>query len=232
MAITKTEGLASIEQLVAWMQTNLVPNFFQSVEIDSEDNTLIVCTGVGGQKLLGIQMQSESLFNPINCILYKSDGTSETISQPVSTIFYAVFRYAAVCSHGALIAFSRYNDNTSSANSSSHILITKNNLDKTAVVVTSGKYGDGVKGHDIKTTNLYPMAEGDSTVISTLTFTPRTMEQAQFVQFATNPVYNAISYTPDAYYMQCGNFYSEVFNTITSGGVDYMTNGYWAIKDE
>lgn len=231
MAIVKTEGLVSQAQLVAWMQENLVPNFFQSVEVDSENNLLIVCTGVGGQKLLGIKIRSESSFYPENFILYKSDGTEVTLS-PSSTSYTPQFRYAAICKNGAIIAFSRYNDNNSTANSSAHLLITKNNLDKTAVIATGTGYSSNVTGADYKARNLYTIAEDDNHVLTTLSFTLRQMQQAQFVQFETCPESGVISFTPNAYYMQSCDFYATTFTTVTVDGVDYMTNGYWAIKDE
>lgn len=229
MAIRKTESMSNMSQFVTWLQENLVPNFFQSVEVDSEDNTLIVCTGVGGQKLLGIKMHSTSAFYPDSCILYKSDGTATTVAQATST--NTVFRYAAVCNNGALIRFDRYANNTDS-NNPCIILISKTNLDKTAVVVTATFSSSGYTAGVYMSDSLRIIAEGDAPTMYYLTFSLRRMQQAQFIQFATCPESGVVSFTPNAFYMQSCSFYTSVFDTVTVDGVDYMTNGYWAIKDE
>jgi hypothetical protein len=58
------------------------------------------------------------------------------------------------------------------------------------------------------------------------------MEQLQLAPFATNMETNGISYTPDAYMILTGSYTDAMFATIMADGVTYMTNGYWAIKDE
>jgi hypothetical protein len=231
MAIVRNDSIGTWSALIAWMQDNLVPKFFQSVEEDSQDNTIVVCTGVGGQKLFGLKKGAD--FYPSSCIYYKSDGTSEEIDYPGGTGTQAtIFRWAAVCKNGALIKWAKAESNTSSSNSTIMILVTKNNNGKTAIVTTHSIQSSGTNAGAYMTTSVYALAEGDNPNLVPLTFTGRVMEQTQKVQFATNAASNEISYTPDAYYLQCGNIYDIPYNRFTDDGVTYLTNGYWAVRDE
>ena len=228
MAIVKNDSLSSWAQFISWMQDNLVPNFFQSVAVDSEDSTLLVCTGVGGQKILGIVMAEG--FYPSKYIIYRSDGTIVEETCATSSV---VFQYVAVCANGAMIRFSRYADNISSSNGMTAFLITKNNHEKTAVIATHYTSQSSDQYASLKfTTNVRCFAEDDNPNIVPLSFHSRVMEQTQKVQFATNAASNEVSYTPDAFYLQCGNIYDIPYNRFTDDGVTYLTNGYWAVRDE
>lgn len=230
MAIVRNDSIGTWSELIAWMQDNLVPKFFQSVEEDSQDNTVIVCTGVGGQKLFGLKKGGG--FYPTDCIYYKSDGTSEEIDYPGGTGTSATnFQWAAVCKNGALIKWARAESHSSSSNSTIEIVVTKNNNGKTAIITTKASSSTSTAGAYL-TTGVLAFAEGDNPNLIPLTFTGRVMEQTQKVQFATNAASNEVSYTPDAFYLQCGNIYDTPYNRFTDDGVTYLTNGYWAVRDE
>lgn len=226
MAITRTDSLQDWAAIITWMQANLVPNFLQSVSVDQTDNTLLNCTGVGGQLLL--QMKMGGTKNMQAAYLCFNNGTNIAIEPSTTT---ETFRWAAKCKNGALMRFStKFETNTSTASWVFYVLFTKNQLGKSAVVVSKPINGTPI---DSMTAQIAIVAEGDNPVESRLTFSIRNMNQAQLIPFATNAEYNAVSYTPDAYYIQCGNFYDLPYTTfVDANNVTYITNGCWAVKDE
>jgi hypothetical protein len=224
MAISKVDSLASWAEIIAWMQSNLVPDFLQSVSVDETDNTLLNCVGIGGQLLL--QMKMSGTKNLAACYICYSDDSNTSIA-PTQT--GNTFRWAAVCSNGALMRFSyKGGDNVTSGSYTFALLFTKNNLNKSTVVVTSPANAapkDDMKG------GVYVAAEGDNPGTVRLTFTPRQMDQTQLIEFASTPVQNVVSYTPNAFYIQCGNYYDNQYTNFISNSATYITNGCWAIKD-
>lgn len=106
-------------------------------------------------------------------------------------------------------------------------IITKTNNDVTAVIV--GSYSNHATA---MTSNIYAAAWGDAEdSTKKLTFTPVSQNQTQFVSFTTYAKPDTISYTPNAFYMPVGEYYSLNYGKFTAGGETYITNGYWAIKD-
>lgn len=227
MAITRTDSLQSWADIITWMQANIVPDFLQSVEVDQTDNTLLVCTGVGGQKLFGIKMDT-GIKAGKPYYIYHSDQTETEITWSTA---YPTFRWAAVCKNGAIMRFSTTSSsNTESSNTSLIVLFTKNNLGRSVVITTSPSSNNAMKQ---MSSNVYVEAEGDNPTDAPLTFGMRLMEQTQLIPFATNPVSNVVSYTPNAYYVQCGNFYDIGYTTfVDANNVTYLTTGCWAVKDE
>jgi hypothetical protein len=226
MAITRTDSLQSWNDIIEWMQANLVPNFLLMVQVDPEDSTLINCYGLGGQKLFGITMTSGTTMKPIH--IYHSDGTETEITWSGNS---PSFRWAAVCKNGAIMRFSNSSSsNTTSSNTSLIVIFTKNNLGRSTVITTKPTSNSA---QSQMYTNVYVEAEGDNPTDAPLTFGMRLMEQTQLIPFATNPVSNVVSYTPDAYYVQCGNFYDIGYTTfVDANNVTYLTTGCWAVKDE
>lgn len=226
MAITRTDSLQDWAAIIAWMQANLVPDFLQSVAVDQTDNTLLNCTGIGGQLLLQLKMGGSKALAAAYICHSDSSVTDLAPTQTGNT-----FRWAAACKNGAMMRFSYKNDGQSVSGSYTFaLLFTKNNLGKSAVVVTKPANETPVQS---MTSGVYVAAEGDNPTDVKLSFSCRNMEQTQLIPFVSNAVTNEISYTPDAFYVQCGNFYDLPYTTfVDANNVTYITNGCWAVKDE
>lgn len=108
-----------------------------------------------------------------------------------------------------------------------HILISKTNNNKVAFVFSSNDTAAG----DSNFKNFYSVAWGDSASISSRTMTPNDSTQTQLVPFLTTADVGDASYTPKAFFLLYGQFYSMGYGKLNIENVTYLTNGYWAIKD-
>ena len=125
------------------------------------------------------------------------------------------------CSGGIMIIFGSGNTN------SGGIIITKNNNGKTAIVI-----GASSSVSAACTTGVNSAAWGDATdATKTISFSSASQNQTQFVPFTTYAVADATSYTPKAYYLPTTQYASIGYGKISDGVNNYITNGYWAIKD-
>lgn len=106
-------------------------------------------------------------------------------------------------------------------------ILTKTNNDVTAVIV-----GSSSNRVNAMTNGICAAAWGDAEdATKTRTFTPSAENQTQFVSFTTYAKPDTVSYTPKAFYLPDGQYYSLEYGKIIVNGDTYITNGYWAIKD-
>lgn len=208
MAITK-ESINSqdISVLAAWMLTHLVPDYFAAVTL--EDST-ITCTDADGNTLLTISGTSTIVLNA-----YKSASNVFTVSRAG----VGACDYCTACANGAFIVWRQA---TAGNPMQQALLITKTNNDKTALVFSGAANYAG---------NVYCVAWGDAMPNNVRAYTPLTANQTQLVPFCTDTALGDVSYTPNAFYMPIGQYFTAGFGALTIDGVTYMTNGYWAIKD-
>lgn len=209
MAISKDYlNTSDLNTLATWMRTYLVPDFFAAVTF--ADST-ITCTDVDGNVLLTISGAS-----PIILTAYKSASNSYTSSRQG----VAVCDYCAACANGALIVWRQA---TSGNTMQQVLLITKTNNDKTALILA---------GANSYTANINCIAWGDAMPNNFRAYTALTANQTQLVPFCTDAALGDVSYTPNAFYIPVGQHFNMGIGKLTMDGVTYLTNGFWAIKDE
>jgi len=213
MAITKDYlNTNDVNVFAAWMQANLVPDYFAAVTVE---NAAVTCTDADGNTLLTISWGTTGGGNLVLTFnAYKSGSYATTFSRGS----ISVCQYCASCANGALVVWKATNgDNMQQA-----LLITKTNNGKTALIFA---------GENLYSTTLC-IAWGDVAPDSTYSFTPLTANQTQLVPFCTDAALSTPSYTPDAFYIPVGQYYSMGIGKLALDGTTYLTNGYWAIKDE
>jgi hypothetical protein len=124
-----------------------------------------------------------------------------------------------MCANGALIR-------CGASSTQSDFIITKTNNNKTAFVYFQGNVTQLTRN------NFRVVAWGDTTPDTTRSYTATEANQTQFVPFCTDAALGDVSYTPNAFYIPVGQHFNMGIGKLTMDGVDYLTNGYWAIKDE
>ena len=154
--------------------------------------------------------------------LRKSTSTFEDITaSQYDSPNYSGDTIVAKCSGGLMIT-------RSVSNGFAHIIFTKTNNNELAIicVVKNGSSTSYVYK------DIHSVAYGDATDASKLiSFTPTSQNQTQFVPFTTYAVADTTSYTPNAYYLPTTQYAFIGYGKISDGVNNYITNGYWAIKD-
>lgn len=222
MAITRAQ-VANISEIAAWMQENAVPNIFKSVAYadgvltatDADDNTVLEInggTGAGNSAFFRAYRASGNYIGyRLNMIPNPGTPTIEIIGCDNGFMFSC----GVVSSTGYGRFFSA--------------LFTKTNNDKVAVIFSAENQNTAIAA---LTESLNHVAFGDSATISTTTtFTPESAQQTVLTPFATNADVGDVSYTPNAYYMPMHSNYTSGVGKFYLGMDHYITNGYWAIKD-
>ena len=211
MAITK-EFLNTNDQSVvaAWMQENLVPKYFASVDVNGN---IITCQDEDGNLLLKI----DGVSNAVAITAYQ-DSSVSAVTQTTSVQGCDT---AALCENGALIMW-----RNSSKTPQMFMLITKTNNEKTAMVAC-GSINNNTHVYE----NTHRTAYGDVNPVTNQTVYYISSNQTQLVPFCTDASINTVSYTPNAFYMPIGQYITMGFGTIAMDNHIYLTNGYWAILD-
>jgi hypothetical protein len=81
-------------------------------------------------------------------------------------------------------------------------------------------------------TSYKAIAYNDVDPLSANSFSPNTKNQTVIAPFATNNDGSKASFTPNAGMILFGQYYSSGYGSLNMGGTTWLTNGYWAIKDE
>lgn len=195
------------ENVASWLNAN-ASDFFASVTMD-------------GYALVARDTQNNVVLNwdSSQVTIYKSTAVSDSLT--VDTSMNGKYTIAK-CSGGILII---------SGTSNTHhlnFIITKTNNDVTAVIA-----GGNYNLVTALTQSIIAAAWGDAEdATKTRTFTPSAQNQTQFVSFTTYAKPDTTSYTPNAFYLPDGQYYSLEYGKIIVNGKIYITNGYWAILDE
>ena len=192
----------SYQDIAAAMYGTLVPDYFSSVTFDGQTQE-INCLDDDGNLAMKITAEGAVI-----CYTSQRDYVN------AFSIAGADLAYAYVCSFGVMLQFGLNYGNPGC------ILFSKTNQGKTAIVCCNNLY-----------TTIYRVAYGDVAQTNTLTFTPVTGNQTQLVPFCTDSQMNAVSYTPNAFYIPYGQYYTMGYGAIKIDNQTYLTNGYWAIKD-
>lgn len=144
---------------------------------------------------------------------------SNATTSASATYYYNVSQtigYGYKCANGVLLSV------TASGGKSAYILIAKTNNNKVAFVFSNAWNANTV---------FYCVAWGDADV-STFTVTTKASGQTLMCPFCTNANMGETSYTPNAFWLPFGQYYNIGYGTLTMNGVNYLTNGYWCIKDD
>lgn len=222
MAITRAQ-VASVEALATWMQENAVPNIFKSVTYadsvltatDADDNVVFELNGGTGAGSSGFFRAYRAANNSIGFALNLF---------PVTTMIDIIG-----CDNGFI--FEAHVRNSTGAERLFACLISKTNNNEPAIVFPSTPPSTSSSPQQY-TTALNHVAFGDSATMSTTTtFAPEAAQQTVLTPFATNADTGDVSYAPNAYYMPMHSNYPSGLGKFYLGMDHYITNGYWAIKD-
>lgn len=205
MAISKTYVNNDFSILAQVLQSS---GIFESVEYDdSNDRYLITCKISGGKTFLTFQRPTSGNYYTI--IVYVNETDSVTL---ISSYSYGIVD-AYTCGGGILMG-GEYDA----------FIVTKTNNNVPCVV-----YNDTTTGKTSKT-----VAWGDQVPAQQFEYYPYKRDQSQIVPFSSNPPIGIASYTPDAGYMPITQFStdSRSFGRIYDGSDEYITDGFWAVRDK
>lgn len=203
----------------SYLRTILVPTFFASYTSssnedsykDSNSNTLFT---------VDLSSSSSSYANVFgayksNSVYYKTDWTSGTGRTSVVSKVIS-------CDGGVLIIGDGIG-----------VIITRTNNNGICIILRDN-YKNGTTGQEYKYQGVRCFSWGDITAEEkSLTFSPTIFSQTQLIPFCTYCQYDTNNYTPDAFWIPFGEFYSVTSGKFTGpNGVEYVTNGYWAIRDQ
>ena len=219
MSITQTYLNVSISELKTFLGT-LVPDYFASVEYTDNNNTGITCKDSDSNTIFTVAVDNGNW-------TYTAYADSENCVSKTSS--YAKPVYGYVCNNGAMIvcAVNAISDATGIRGS---VVISKTNNDKTGFVIAAGSsasvldlysnFVTGVWGDVIPLTSSYNYGLGVTN-----------QNQTQMVPFVTHCALGEKSYFPNAFFIPVAQT-RTVFGELVADGVSYVTNSYWAIKDE
>ena len=219
MSITQTYLNTSISELKTFLGT-LVPKYFASVVYT--DNTSVTCKDSDRNTIFTVAVDNGSW-------TYTAYADSENFVSKTSS--YAKPVYGYVCNNGAMILGAGNASAISDAtNLCFSVVISKTNNNKTGFVIAASSsasvsdlysnFVTGVWGDVIPLTSRYTYSSG---------VTNHT--QTQMFPFVTHCALGEKSYFPNAFFIPVAQT-RAVFGELVADGVSYVTNGYWAIKDE
>lgn len=213
MAIVRAQ-VSGAANLAAWLNTNATA-FFNGV---SQESGMQVwsATDKDGNKVFR--------FSANDFTAYRTDGANG-IAANTGSMFGTTD--IIMCDNGIILG-TAYNYNISRKFG---ILITKTNNGKIACIFSYG--GTATTDSNYCYCQIQHVALGDSTSLATTTtFTPEAGQQTVLCTFATNVNVGSVSYTPNAFYMPMCQNYNMGLGKFSLGFDTYISNGYWAIKDE
>ena len=219
MSITQTYLNLSIAELKTFLET-LVPDYFASVEYTDNNNTGITCKDSNGNTIFTVAVDNGSW-------TYTAYADSENYVSKTSS--YAKPVYGYVCNNGAMIvcAVNAISDATGIRGS---VVISKTNNNKTGFIISGASSASTIDLYS----NFVTGAWGDVTPLtSNYSYSSgvTNQTQTQMFPFVTHCALGEKSYFPNAFFIPVAQT-RTVFGELVADGVSYVTNGYWAIKDE
>ena len=219
MSITQTYLNLSIAELKTFLET-LVPNYFASVEYTDNNNTGITCKDSNGNTIFTVAVDNGSW-------TYTAYADSENCVSKTSN--YAKPIYGYVCNNGAMIlgAGNAISDATGIRGS---VVISKTNNNKTGFIISGASSASTIDLYS----NFVTGAWGDVTPLtSNYSYSSGVTNhtQTQMFPFVTHCALGEKSYFPNAFFIPVAQT-RTVFGELVADGISYVTNGYWAIKDE
>lgn len=219
MSITQTYLNTSISELKTFLGT-LVPNYFASVEYTDNTNTGVTCKDSDGNTIFTVAVDNGSW-------TYTAYADSQNFVSKTSS--YAKPVYGYVCNNGAMIVCAN-NTISDATGIRGSVVVSKTNNNKTGFIISGAlsssasdlynNFVTGVWGDVTPLTSTYSYSSG---------VTNHT--QTQMFPFVTHCALGEKSYFPNAFFIPVAQT-RVVFGELVADGVSYVTNGYWAIKDE
>lgn len=212
------------------------PKYFSSVELDTslgtERHSLLL--KANGDTVVG--MGNDPNWNLVMCWVSLPSG--ETFTSQALNGGYDCNPTIYICSNAILIAID-HSQQTSPPSKGGWMIFTKNERNKT-VLITSSNYLDGSQGNTPPFTSGVKCFGYDDDISvhgrTTVSFTQRVTNQLKLVPFTTCPPDGVTSYTPNVFYIADRNCVladnGVDWYQCELGGYNYLTNGYWAIKDD
>lgn len=223
MAITSTYINNDMTVLTTFLQ-QMVPEYFASVAY-SEASNAITIKDADDNIIFVIRYLSYPIGYELTAYCKNGGSFTSTCATSTSAKVGNIQR-AYLCNNGALIGITHGGGAAYGA-----ILIAKTNNNETAFVftyATSGNWGNLTSFSK----SACAVAFSDDEPIPSFSFYSNNRSQTLLVPFFTNPEIGKVSWTPNAGFLEAGQYYSMGYGTLTLDGVNYLTNGYWAIKDE
>lgn len=203
MAISKVYINGDLTALQAFLSAS---GLFDSVTLDG---TTVICKDADDNTLVTFNKPSGTA----TVTIYASAAVSQAVTHDSSP-----FQYGYSCANGILLASA-----VTSSNYTMYILITKTNNNKVVTVANSSR------GY---ASSFYAIAWGDVAPLSSMSFARNTKNQTCITPFISDADMDAVSYTPNAGYMTAFQNSGMGYGKFTFDGAIWLTNGYWAIKDE
>lgn len=216
-------------QAVAYMRSTLVPTYFASVTYDSSYGSQFKDSD--GNVLL---RESGNRASSTNWYIYKSTSSYVYLNYGSANQQDQTYITKIISCDGGVLIHMTGDDRVTP---SGGLIITRGNDGKTVII---GNTNYTARGDTSGTSQIYRYTKvnmikwGDITASNVqLTFNAQRINQTQLVPFTTYCNAQTTSYTPDAFWMPFGEFYEvNSGKFLGPNGVEYVTNGYWAIRDQ
>lgn len=200
--------------VLTFLQEYAVPVYFDKVEADAETATTINCY-VGDTVLLQFALNSN---NGTLCYINTATGLQKTIV-PASNSLTIV--YAHKSANGLAFTWGL----AATVSSLPSLIITKDSDENTAIVTASKTGNLSALNQSVAAVTANDMAILAQALSSRLTATVTTV-----VPFVCGCGAGECRYTPNAVYFPTAQ-YTDPGEIIVNGS-RYLSNGYWALKDE
>lgn len=233
--------------MISYCNIMLVPSYFSSVSTAGFYSVPSFFVGENGNPTVMIGEGANS--NRMLLGFRTGDGTWDGIPGylPGDASSYHDPAIVYTCRNGAVIVIKTRDDYATedTNNGVLTMMVTKDNNNKTTVIASGRiwqQQGDGagstftaIHPSDFRE-NLICYAEDNKAPLKKFNFVTDATNQSQLVPFTTSPEYGTISYTPNAFYIPrlYGSPSSsyDVWFEANVNGYRYLTNGYWAIRDD
>ena len=219
MSIVTQDFVDDKSAVRSYLRTLLVPTYFASYTTDS---SLDHYKDSDGHTLFSVDVNTGGTTKPTvfrawksSSVYYATDYTANTSGQTSSV------SKVISCDGGVLIVGDGIG-----------VIITRTNNNGICIILRDN-YNNSTTGQQYKYQGVRCYSWGDITSTDKpLTFTAQSFSQTQLIPFCTYCQYGTTNYTPDAFWMIFGEFYSVTAGKFVGpDGYDYITNGYWAVRD-
>lgn len=234
MAITKEVINGDFTKLATFLTNS---GFVTAVN----DSGTVKCYDDDGNLLAEIYVSGSTIHIPL---YWKDSGDTSLHIQFSSMINNTSIKTAFSCANGVMIAC-HASDTWMSSGNTGYLLITKNNHDDITFVCTPVPSSIAPNATRDCVTKFIPLAWTDDGTICNPTWSqwnfmgfqileavPGLHNQSALIPFPTYAKPGVISYTPNAGFFLISPSYTVGEGVIQYDGHNYLTNGYWAIKDE
>lgn len=208
MAITKTYINGDFSVFGSFLESS---GLFNSVVVSG---STITCKDADENTLLTFSNASQTM----TITAYASASASKYVQYNYGTSSTQVtIEYGYACTNGVMLKFGGMNYKAC-------VMITKTNNGEIVTIMSNSASTNPY-------TVVWCVAWGDVAPFSNFTFTAHERNQTVIAPFATCADIGDVSYTDKAGYMPFGQYYNSGYGTLNIDGVEWLTNGYWAIKD-